>query len=112
MLLQRIYITRYGTSNSQRERTTTLWSQLSITNKWMFAVNHTLTIHIICEGQSYAQQLEGSGFIKFNAKCLIEHDSMIIESFETITTHLNASFTPAFNLTDISQTTTGQLQLE
>lgn len=47
----------------QRKNATALWSQLTITNRMMFAVNQTLIIDIICDNQLYAQRLEGSGIM-------------------------------------------------
>lgn len=96
----------------QRENATAIWSQLTITNKWMFAVNQSMIIDIICDNQLYAQRLEGSGFIQFNKQCLMEHADMIVQSFKTLTTHMNFSFTPTFNLTDVLRSETGKLQLE
>ena len=104
-----------GMSNDctlQRENATALWSELTVTNNWMFTTNQPIIIDIVCDNQLFAQRLEGSGFIHFNTQCLIEHTDMIIQSFKTITTHLNFSFTPAFNLTDVLQTEAGQMQLE
>lgn len=96
----------------QREKATALWSRLTITNRWMFAVNESILIDIICDGVLHAQRLEGSGFIQFNTQCLMEHADMMVQSFKTIVTHINASFTPEFNLTDVLRTTEGKLQLE
>lgn len=78
----------------------------------MFTVNQTTIIDIICDNQLYAQRLEGSGFIQFNTQCLIEHADMVIQSFKSVATHLNSSFTPTFNLTDVLESASNKIQLE
>lgn len=78
----------------------------------MFTTNQTIVIDIVCDNQLIAQRLEGSGYIQFHTQCLVEHADMVIQTFKTLTTHSNSSFTPAFNLSDVLQDEGGHLKLE
>lgn len=79
---------------------TNLWTQLTSTNKWLFVAAKPVTIDIICSGQIFSQHLENSGFIQFNQQCMIEREEFMLQTSKVIVSHLNASFTPHFNISN------------
>lgn len=96
----------------KRQASNGLWSEITSSNKWLFAVNQTTTIDVICNNELYPIKLIGSGIIEFNDRCLIERNDFVIHTFKTITTHFNGSFTPAFNLTSVLRDGSSKIQLE
>lgn len=88
-----------------------MWSQLTNTNNWLYVVNKTRTIDIICNGQLYSEQLETSGVIQFHDQCVIDQPELLIRSFQNINSRLNATFAPAFNLTETLRDHSNQLKL-
>lgn len=89
-----------------------LWSQLTGTNKWLFVTNGSRTIDIICDNRLYSTPLERAGIIHFNAQCTIDQSDSIIRTFNPSFSHVNVSFTPAFNLSKILETKGEELHLE
>ena len=86
--------------NVKRINGTSLWTQLTTTNKWLFVASKPMTIDIICSGQIFSQRLEGSGFIQFNQQCVIEREEFVLQTSKVVVSHLNASFTPHFNISN------------
>lgn len=95
-----------------RRPMSSLWSELTKTNKWLFVVNQTTTMDIICDNEIFPTTLSGAGLIEFEEQCLIERGDMVIQTTKSVTTHTVGSFTPAFNITNILQRRNEQLQLE
>lgn len=89
-----------GISNCsiKRVNSTELWTKLTSTNKWLFMASKPIVIDIICAGQIFSQQLEGSGYIQFNQQCTIEREEFVLQTPKTVVTHFNASFIPHFNI--------------
>lgn len=94
----------------KRINATDLWTQLTTTNKWLFVARKPLTIDIICDGQIFSQKLENSGYIQFNQQCTIEREEFVLRTAKTVVSHLNASFTPQFNISYELNDSTNLLQ--
>lgn len=70
-----------------------------------------ITIDIICSGQIFSQRSENSGYIQFNQQCIIEREEFVLQTSKAIVSHLNASFTPHFNISNEMIDETNLLQL-
>lgn len=79
---------------------TNLWTKLTVNNKWLFVASKPTTIDIICSGEIFSQRLENAGYIQFNQQCIIEREEFVLQTSKSIVSHLNASFTPHFNISN------------
>lgn len=95
----------------KKQPLTSLWTQLTSTNKWLYSTTHPITIDIICDDEVHSQQLMGSGQIQFFDQCKIERDDIMIQTTKLFTSSFNASFIPSFNLTEILNTTDANFRI-
>lgn len=89
----------------KKQPLTSLWTQLTSTNKWLYSTTHPITIDIICDDEVHSQQLMGSGQIQFFDQCKIERDDIMIQTTKIFTSIVNTSFIPSFSLTEALNTT-------
>lgn len=95
----------------KKQPLTSLWTQLTSTNKWLYSTTQPITIDIICNDEVYSQRLMGSGQIQFFDQCKIERDDIMIQTTKMFTSIVNASFIPSFNLTEILNITDTTLRI-
>ena len=79
---------------------TNVWIQLSQPNKWLFVMNQSDTIDIICGEQISPLTLANTGIIEIKAGCYLRSREMVIQSHSTKTSRLNNYYLPSLNITD------------
>lgn len=92
-----------GPCSTEVTKAANYFIKLHAANQWIFGVNQSIIVDIICESRIQPTALERYGFIKLQPGCILKSNTVHLYAISTKGSERNGSYIPAFNISVLTQ---------